>query len=55
MYVRLVQDIYENRNGRSNRWVQDGSGIISGILSELIMDREAGKQEGIVFTTTGIV
>lgn len=42
-------------SGRSNRWVQDGSGIISGIISEPIMDTEAGKQEGIVFTTTGVV
>lgn len=31
-------------SGRSNRWVQDGSGIISGILSEPIMDW--GRQTG---------
>lgn len=42
-------------SGRSNRWVQDGSGIISGTLSEPIMNTNAGKQERIVFTTTGVV
>lgn len=39
-YVRVVQDMYEDSGamcGRSDRWIQAGSGITSAISSELLL------------------